>query len=362
MPDNTLSTLSQIQTKVRRLTRSVSENQLSTTDLNNYINTFVLYDFPEHLRLLNLKTVLTFYTEPFVDTYGTNTTDPTNPLYNFDNQYITVNPPVYIGGYQALWVQSESQFYGIYPKIATISSIGTTGDGATTSFSGNINTNLTGNGSGGPVALILAGSVLFESMTATGLGISLVDYPILDGDGNQISNIIGALGPVGQPVNTLPSPYGQINYLTGEFSLNFPVAPANGVAINSQCYITQPSIPQTVLFYDGQFVLRPVPDQVYKVQVEAFIRPTELLISTQQPQLSEWWQYIAYGCAKKIFEDRMDLESVQQILPEFKNQERLILRRTIVQLTNQRSTTIYTEQTGTAGQYGAGWFAGGGLF
>ena len=82
-PDNSLSTLSQIQTKVRRLTRSVSENQLATADLNNYINTFVLYDFPEHLRLLNLKTVLTFYTQPFVDTYTNNTSDPTNPLYNF---------------------------------------------------------------------------------------------------------------------------------------------------------------------------------------------------------------------------------------------------------------------------------------
>ena len=48
--DNDLSTLAQIQTKVRRLTRSISEQQLSTTELNNYINTSVLYDFPEHLR------------------------------------------------------------------------------------------------------------------------------------------------------------------------------------------------------------------------------------------------------------------------------------------------------------------------
>jgi len=61
MPDSTLSTLAQIKTKVRRLTRSISEQQLSESDLESYINTAVLYDFPEHLRHFNLKTNFTFY-------------------------------------------------------------------------------------------------------------------------------------------------------------------------------------------------------------------------------------------------------------------------------------------------------------
>jgi len=87
-------------------------------------------------------------------------------------------------------------------------------------------------------------------------------------------------------------------------------------------------------------------------------RPSELLASNQMPELAEWWQYIAYGAAKKIFEDRMDLESVQLIIPEFKKQEDLILRRTIKQYSNERSSTIYTDQTEAlvSGWGRGGWF------
>ena len=73
-------------------------------------------------------------------------------------------------------------------------------------------------------------------------------------------------------------------------------------------------------------------------------RPTELLLVGQSPELEQWWQYIAYGASKKVFEDRMDMQSVQMIMPEFNKQERLVLRRTIVQQTNERVATIYTEQ------------------
>ena len=91
-----------------------------------------------------------------------------------------------------------------------------------------------------------------------------------------------------------------------------------------------------------------------------YTQPTELLSSGQSPDLQEWWQYIAYGASKKIFEDRMDLDSVQSIMPEFKMQERLCLRRSIVQQTSQRTSTIYTDQSSTAGAYGPGFFSGGG--
>jgi hypothetical protein len=115
------------------------------------------------------------------------------------------------------------------------------------------------------------------------------------------------------------------------------------------------------LFYDNKFVLRPVPDQPYQINFEAYVRPTYLMAENQVPQLEEWWQYIAYGAAKKIFEDRMDLESVALILPEYKKQETLCLRRTIVQYTNERTATIYTQQTGYNSGFG-GWGWGGSNF
>lgn len=352
LPDETYSTLAQIKTKVRRLTASLSTSQLTDNDLNQYINTFVLYDFPEHLRLFNLKTTLTFFTEPFIDTYETNTTDTTSPLYNFKNRYITVNPPAYIAGYQALWSQSKDQFFGIYPMINSIQSIGTAGDGVTTAFSGNINTNqptVVGSAQG---SLILQNNVLFSSVDASGNSLALIDYPIAG------SPLIGALGTIGTP-QVLPSPYGQINYGTGDFSLVFPSAPASGIPINSQTVLVQPSVPQSILFYDTKFVMRPVPDQAYRVTIEAFMRPTELLSSTQQPELAEFSQFISYGAAIKVFQDRRDLENVEKIMPEFRNQMKLINRRTIVQQTNQRTGTIYTEQIGASGAFGGGWFSGG---
>ena len=56
-----MANLADIQKKVRRITRSPSTSQLSDADLNEYINNFLMYDFPEHLRLFTFRKVLSFY-------------------------------------------------------------------------------------------------------------------------------------------------------------------------------------------------------------------------------------------------------------------------------------------------------------
>jgi hypothetical protein len=351
------STLNAIQQKVRRLTRSPSENQLTTAQLNQYINTFVLYDFPEQIRLLNLRTTFTFYTEPYVDVYPTST-DPNSPLYNFINKYISVHPPIYIAGFQSQFFEDREQFFGIYPFVNSIASIGIEGDGATVQFSGVVNSQqaILPPGINQQICL-LRNNVLFSSVDSSYNGLALIDYPISPSIGNLY--IPGEL-----PASTTAQDiFNYINYVTGAFTITFATPPGPGEAINSQTVPQNATLPQALLFYDGAFTVRPVPDQPYAVNMEAYITPTELLqtsATTQSPELQEWWQYIAYGAAKKVFEDRMDLDSVQQIMPEFKMQERLCLRRSIVQQTSQRSSTIYTENI--AGGYGAGWFSGGGQF
>ncbi len=337
MSDLTLSTLQQIIIKVRKLTRSLSEDMLSTQDIENYINTFVLYDFPEQLRLSTLLTTFTFFASPNIDTYETNTTNPLDPLYNFKNLYTTIHPPIYIAGYSSMFSQNRESFFAIYPMVNSVASIGTAGDGVTTTFSGFL-ANIP----------ILQNNVLFSSVDTAGNGLTLKDQPI---PLNEIGLLID--------VNT-GGVAGSLNYITGAFNLTFLSAPAVGQAINSQTVPYVASQPQALLFFDSKFTLRPVPDQPYRVQMEVYRRPTELLDMNQQPDLCEWWQYIAYGASKKIFEDRMDLDSVQMILPEFSNQENLINRRTIVQQTSERTATIYTEQTSVG--YGPGWWFGGGSF
>ena len=90
------STLTAIRIKIRRLTRSPSQALITDAQIDDYINTFVLYDFPESLRLFTFRTTLTFYTQPNIDTYETDTVDATAPLYNFKNKYITVHQPIFI--------------------------------------------------------------------------------------------------------------------------------------------------------------------------------------------------------------------------------------------------------------------------
>jgi len=48
-------------------------------------------------------------------------------------------------------------------------------------------------------------------------------------------------------------------------------------------------------------------------------------------------------------------------MPELKNQERLCLRRTNVQYTNERTATIYTDQVGSANGNWGGWGNPGGF-
>jgi hypothetical protein len=361
------TTLQAIQTKVRRLTRTPSTAQLSDDDLNNYINTFVVYDFPEHLRMFNLRTQFTFITQPFQDVYPTDIISfvgvTTNPLYNFQNIYNTVHDPVYIAGYQSLYTQSREEFYGIYPILNSISSISATGNGSTTTFTGIINANqatipnnLTQN------ITLLQNEVLFSSIATNGVGLALVDVPLTDtvtGNKLPIGNLYvpNQLPTVPLTISDL-NPNNTINYVTGVFTITFPAPPAANVLIYSQTVPVNCSLPQALLYYDDQFIVRPVPDQPYRVNFEAYIRPDALLQEGQSPQLEEWWQYISYGASLKIFQDRMDMDSVAMIMPEFKKQENLCARKSIVQYTNERVATIYTESTGTNGANGFGWPGG----
>lgn len=353
------TTLNAIQQKVRRITRSPSENQLTTNDLNEYINTFVLYDFPEHLRLFNLRTTLTFYTQPYVDTYSTNTDNVTSPLYDFVNKYITVHQPIFIAGFQAQFFESRTQFYSIYPLLNSIASIGVEGDGSTTAFSGVINAQQANIPNGVTQAVtLLPRNVMFSSIDVNFNGLTMIDTPL------TTSNVIGNLSVPNQlPTSTVAKdPINYVNYLTGEFVVTFQTAPGIGQSINSQTVPQNCALPQSLLFFDGKFTVRPVPDQPYSIQMEVYKRPTELLQGNQSPELNEWWQLIVYGASKKVFEDRMDIESVSLILPEYEKQMSLCLRRTIVQQTSQRTSTIYTENNGAANAYGPGFFSGGGSF
>lgn len=303
------ATLADIRTKVRRLTRSPSVAQITNAQIDDYINDFILYDFPENIRTFTLKDTYSFNLEPNQAIYET-TIVPGEPLFDFENLIISVHPPVYIAGVKAFFTQSPDEFWSIYPPVQSIV-LEVNGNGAAVVVNGTLDN-----------IPVLRENVNFSSVDVNGDGLMLSDdgNGVLAGDGN-----------------------GVINYVTGVYQLNFNTAPADGQAINSQTIPYVAAQPTSILYYGNTFHVRPVPDQPYTVSLQAQYRPTALINAGDEPQLEQWWQYIAYGAAKKIFEDRSDMEGVAKIMPEFDKQERLVLRRTIIQLANERTATIYTQ-------------------
>lgn len=315
MPDNTLSTLEKIRIKIRRLTKSPSITQMTDVTIDEYVNTFILYDFPSHLKTFSLRKTLTFYTEPFKDTYEGDEIVP-----NFNNIYTTIYENIYISGRRATYTQDRDQMFTIYPRTETKALV-STGDGATVALNGTLKSK--------PV---LRNYVMFSSIDANNEGLAVYD----DGDGILLGDV---------------DPGGTIDYVTGVYAFTFTVAPGAGEKIYSQTVPYVPSIPTTVLYHHDQFMFRPVPDQPYRVEIEVAQRPTELINDGDMPEISQQWQYIAYGASKKIFEDRMDMESVQNIMAEFKEQELLVNRRTIDQISSQRVATIYSHPLRVRGDF-----------
>lgn len=318
-----MSTLTQIRTKVRRLTGRPSPQQISNDQIDEYINTFYLYDMPETLRLVTQQTVFEFMTEKNVDTYDMNTQTVWTGASNerVVDVYITVSPPVYIAGYQSFWSQSREQFFRTYPALAQITD------------------QIQGDGTPGPYTYIFANTPIFQyNVTAgaidnTGSTINCVDVPISRTTGSW------------KEVNTNISVTGSIDYIAGSLSISFanPIPAGNKITFTAVPY--QPSRPQAVLFYNNVFTLRPVPDANYLVRMNAYKRPTALLDSGESPELKQWWQYLAYGAAIKVFQDLQDPEGQAAVMPEFERQEVMVLRRTIIERTQQRTSTIYTEMT-----------------
>jgi hypothetical protein len=333
------SSLTAIRTKIRRLTRSQSSSQVSDAEINEYVNTFIQYDLPSELRLIDNKKTFKFYTRPNQDKYETLNLVPgpgVDPLSQYKQIETATFGPVYVGGYRVSFSQSKEEFYARWPFFNQQLQIAT-GDGVTTNFTGTL-ANIP----------VLPNNVVFSSIDTSGLQLVLQDTPVLTllgvptNDGNlQVPAIDPAVFII-DVANT-------INYVTGVYNITFATAPAAGQPVYILAYPYVATRPTSMLFFDNTFFLRPVPNIPYPVEIEVYIRPTELLANNDTPDLEQWWQYIAYGAAIKLLQDKSDTDTVQQIFPEFKRQELMVLRRTLVQQGEDRAATIYSQQTSLSG-------------
>jgi hypothetical protein len=309
LPNN----LEAIITKVRNLTARNSDQQITDQQIIGYINTYYLYDMPESLRLLKLKDVYSFITTPNVEYY---------PFPS--EQYITVEGPAYCGGQQMNYFQDNDQFYRQWPKINNLQIVAT------------------GNGTAGPYTFYIPGTPFMQSINTVGLPNNytgtdirvLLSANIAEMESTSvIDNGMG--GFVAAP--------GSIDYITGMVTVTFPAIVPPGAPINSSTIPYVASLPRAILMFQNQFILRPIPDQSYLVEVNAFRFPTQLINDADTPELFQWWQLLAYGAAIKILSDNADWDNANAIRPYLEEQLRMVQRRTIKQQTNQRSQTIYNQ-------------------
>lgn len=336
------STLNDIRQKVRRITARPSAAQISDAQIDQYINTFYLFDFPEHLRLESLRYNYEFLTTANIAVYDFPT-----------DSYLSGLPPVFIGGYQSYMTQSRQNFFRINPQLNFLQQSAATGNGTTGPYTINLQQTpiVRGFKPNPPGAYsttsiqpkFLQWNVLISGVGSNGASISLVDTGIQGVTFNQFGDLVDPNDPSDTPVVR-----GSVNYITGQIQINalgFPASIPAGNAINAQYVPYVASRPQQLMFFQDQLILYPIPDQAYTVSIEVYKYPTALAATNDVPQLKEWWQLLAYGAADKIFADNADFENLQKFRPLLQEQMNLVQRRTIVQYTPERVSTIYTEQT-----------------
>lgn len=365
-------TLSAIYAKIRRLTGSsifqlpneAISGDPNSVGLADYVNSFYNYDLPAQFRSLKLKDKYTFNTTALIDTYAFNSEQYTTiemPCYCMKREIALFTNPWSFYGANFNW-QSQTNFsagngsYGPYsgyttakPILRSVNNNPYTSTQVPASDTNYGTPNVPGVSQGAPAYQAQrCQNILITANYATGT-CNVTD----DGEGNLIGDI------------DLSQPQGTINYQTGQISgLYFSQEIPQGTQIQIQYNGVVPTIPLSILFFQNQFVLRPVPDQGYTIELVAYRQPTQALAMTGAnagtPELSEWWELICFGAAKKIFQDRMDMDGVQMMDKFLQDQYQLAYTRTYAQLgSNNRVNTIYADQLqGGYGQGGWGFSSG----
>lgn len=192
-------------------------------------------------------------------------------------------------------------------------------------------------------------NILITASNTLGSTLNVTD----DGNGNLIGDGIGT-----------------IDYSTGEISIIFNTPVAQGIPIQIQYnpMVNQMAIPQSILYFQNQFTLRPVPDKGYTIEMVAYRQPSQALLGSTDsdapnlqgvPELTEWWELLAVGAAKKIYEDKLDTDGMMIMDKMLQERYEVAETRTYAQLGKQSMSTLFRDQL--SHNYGAsGWGAGAG--
>lgn len=341
------ATLADIITKIRKLTGSGNSLQLKDSDIIDYINSFYLYDFPAQFRSLQLKNTFTINTIQNVDTYP----------FDFEH-YETLESPAYVEKRIVPLYDTPWPFYSLFFNWQNREQFDTA-DGTAGPYSGTAQDV--------PIIRSTNNNPMADTQTAPTTAFATGTYPASFNEPNpaRVQNMLisantaaGTLNVTddgnGTLIGDVADTSGTIDYQTGIIaSLTFSAAIPSGEAINIAYNPANPAIPQAVLFWQNQITLRPVPDKGYTVEIVGYRRPSQVLLGTVDPlvpnesgvpELLEWWETIAAGAAKKIFEDRQDADGITLMDKMLAERYDLNETRTYAQLGKQRIDTIFSDQ------------------
>lgn len=175
--------------------------------------------------------------------------------------------------------------------------------------------------------------------------------------GQQNANLPNTAFP---PGSSVPPYCGTVNYVTTQIDISLPVAVMPGTQLNVWAATYQVGRPYNMLFWNNEITIRPVPDNVYLVEVETYQTPAQFMNTGQHPILNQWCQYLAYGVAREILRDRQDMEGVANLEEGFMRQEGLVLERQACEEIGQPNITLFNSTQLGYGVGNAQGYAGGG--
>ena len=340
-----LVSLAMMENTVRRMTARYTEQQMTTSQIDSYINLAYTLHFPEQFKNTKLTKPYVFTTIPNVDTYDfIYEENPTNPQTGQQTQAspgnITISPPVYCQGYILRYYQDKTTFYNRWPKLTVNQQIDT-GTGTPHTYTGIIPStpflraqlDIFGN--------VTEAAVIISAFDDTGYNYAISDVPVVNSN-------------TGLLVQSDGFPIGFVNYLTGAYTFTPTGTIDAGATIYASVVPYQSSRPTDVIFYNQQITFRPVPQQVYQVEFEISQQPTQLIAASAAPELDEWYLFVCCIAAKLIYNDFPDPEGMASLMPIYQDQLQMAQRRTLRQMGSQRAQTIFSQP----GRPLASWFWG----
>ncbi len=415
------NTYARIEELIRRLTASPGEQSLKSSEIQTLTNTFYSADFPYAIKLDQMRSVYSFYTRPNIDRYPLDVNynqGVRGPMFVDGIQGFLYKDR---SDFFRLWPRWPTLFrnFGASSLSGAISNVTQANPAQVTSLNHGLAsgdtiyifdvlgmTELNGNTftvtvvdannftigvdstafnayvSGGnwfitPVVFQfnIPGPFLSEEVTIGGNDINGVPFSIGDdGNGNlQLQTPNPVVSVPAQTTNpAVPGMYnlntanpglrnvqnvGTVNYVTGDFLFTLPLPLQAGTTLTVRVSQYQTGRPYTLLFWNNEFHVRPIPKFIHKIEIETYLTPVQFMQTTDSPILNQWVQYIAYGVACEILRQRQDMEGVSNLMEGFKRQEGLVLERQGVEEINSRNNTIYSGTQQSLG-WNNGWMQG----